>query len=277
MAVLNSQLLSNVSLICSRHSAWYSQAVCTPTPPLEWLRAKVDCQAMPAKRKLKRHTSKEKEKMPVITQKIKCIKGGVCKRWQVLDTEMHMGVECAKLGTRQPWLHILLAGRSHKSPFHGAITNFIADCVTARMHDEPVAGEPAPLQDIVSGNPTSSQMPEASSGVATKGRGAIFDDNESESEVERAASSLVLVAAGKQRMRRGHARRKCNTQRAYKEGFSTFTVRGMELKCVITRGPKMLVPVDSDDLGRIINHLGCRSGEPSKSSDASCNFKAFNR
>ena len=83
----------------------------------------------PRRRQLRRNVSREA--LPVEVASVKCIRGGRRKRWMVLDTITHMGHECVCVSGRHPWLHMLLAGQVHRSPFHAAINNFVRDCRAA--------------------------------------------------------------------------------------------------------------------------------------------------
>ena len=117
--------------------------------------------AMAPKRKLKRNVSKEH--LPVEQREVTCIRGGVCKSWQVVEVLQHLDVDCVSICARQAWLHNLLAGQVHHSPFHAAIANFVTDCAeAARLIANP---EPSPPE----GAPAPSQGPLAESvGAGTK-------------------------------------------------------------------------------------------------------------
>ena len=217
---------------------------------------------MPSKRKLRRQTSCDS--VPVAVQSVTCIRGGVCKGWQVLQTEMHLDTECVRIGSRQAWLHVLLDGRNHESPFHGAIANFVSECVdAARLGGQGgPASSQAPLQDVGQGGPASCQDLSVAGPAVSNGRGAIFDEPDSESEGGDAASSQAVVATNKRRRPHGRV-----ANQARRDGFSTISVRGMDITCAIRRGPKLLIPVASTSLGSIVEHLSHRSGEKARHSD----------
>ena len=81
------------------------------------------------KRRLKRNVSREA--LPVKVESVMRIRGGVRKRWFVLDTVEAMGRECVSIGSIKPLLHTLLGGNMHMSKYYHAINNFVADCFDA--------------------------------------------------------------------------------------------------------------------------------------------------
>ena len=203
---------------------------------------------MAPKRKLKRQVSKEV--LPVAVKAVKCIRGGVCKRWQVVDLVTVMGHECVSVGSTQRWLHTLLAGQLHQSPFHGATNNFVTECAEAARTQQGVPHEPAASSQGTSApcnGPVASSSGAAPSDGALKGKGAVFSE-ESESDVERPA---------KIRKPRQHTASRAR-------GLSQIVVRGMQVLCACGPGRRVLVPVGDDSVHRIVQHLIPRSGEPAR-------------
>jgi hypothetical protein len=147
---------------------------------------------------------------------------------------------CVCLSSRSPWLHMLLAGHVHRSQYHGAILNFVRDCRMAfrcqTKQDTMIVGHEEPED-----GPASSQG-------GPQGRAAIFDgDSESdEAPVER----------------RGKRSRGGVTAKA---SFRSIVVRELTIKCSCGPGPRLLIPVDTGDLERIVQHLHSRAGEQPES------------
>ena len=193
----------------------------------------------PRRRQLRRNVSREA--LPVEVASVKCIRGGRRKRWMVLETITHMGHECVCVSGRHPWLHMLLAGQVHRSPFHAAINNFVRDCRAAarrqwRGNSSEALSEPA-------GTPASSQG-------GPKGRAAIFG---SDSDSDHA------------RMESPAKRRRVGGKPVARTGLRSVLIRGITVRCFCGPGPRLLVPVDTDDLDRIVQHLVTRAGEQADS------------
>ena len=176
-------------------------------------------------------------------ESITCIRGGARKRWLVLDTVQAMGRECVSIGSTKPWLHTLLAGNMSMSNYYHAINNFVADCfdaVNRGKRGPPGSAKnvpPVPLQDKPDGGAASSQG-------MKRGRAAIFGVDD---EPEDPPNAIV------QRKRRLRAK--------VATGFATVKVRNIEILCYCRRGRQLLVPVGTDDLDRIVQHLIARAGE----------------
>lgn len=204
-----------------------------------------------AKRRLKRNVSRES--MPVKVESVKCIRGGVRKRWIVLETKTVDGHECVSLGSTKHWLHILLSGQMYKSTYHHAINNFVAECFVAVKKVKITGAQPVPLQDKQDkqvplqdqqdGGAASSQVAK----VVRRGRAAIFAAGDDASdEVPRA---IVARKQGRKGMR----------TRAV--GWATVHVRNMDILCFCRRGRQLLVPVSTADLDHIVQDLIPRAGE----------------
>ena len=203
-------------------------------------------------RKLKRNVSQET--IPVTVESVKCIRGGMRKHWCVLETTEHLGRECVSIKSTQKWLHSLVNGQLHNSRYHNAISNFVSDCVEAfdQKTEGPSASSqgapPVPLEDQPAGASTSSQ-------AALAGRAAIFRDRTPDSEDE--APAIVPKKA-----------RRVSTTRASSKGWATISVRGMEITCYAGRGRQLLVPVDTGDVDRIVQHLLPKAGEDARASES---------
>ena len=191
--------------------------------------------------------------MPVKVESVKCIRGGVRKRWIVLETKTVDGHECVSLGSTKHWLHILLSGQMYKSTYHHAINNFVAECFVAVKKVKITGAQPVPLQDKQDkqvplqdqqdGGAASSQVAK----VVRRGRAAIFAAGDDASdEVPRA---IVARKQGRKGMR----------TRAV--GWTTVHVRNMDILCFCRRGRQLLVPVSTADLDHIVQDLIPRAGE----------------
>ena len=190
-------------------------------------------------RKLKRNASREA--VPVTVGIVTCIRGGMRKHWIVLETRMHCGRECASIGSRQVWLHQLLAGTMHKSKYHHTIGNFVAECMeAAKTRNAALSQDVAPLQDVQPAASASSQ-----GAPALAGRLSIVRKDSSDDE------GMMPTKRRKKKAGRG---------RASISGFVELTVRDIEITCNV-RGRRVLVPIDTGDLGRIVSHLKPRAGE----------------
>ena len=93
----------------------------------------------------------------------------------------------------------------------------------------------------------------AASQAALKGRAAIFRSRTSDSEDEPCA----IVKA-----------RRVSTTRASKKGWATISVRNMTITCYAGKGRQLLVPVDTGDMNRIIQHLIPRADEEARGNDS---------
>ena len=202
------------------------------------------------KRNLKRNVSQET--IPVTVESIKCIRGGMRKHWFVLETTEHLGQECVGIKSTQKWLHSLLNGQVHNSKYHNAISNFVSDCVEAfhQQTQRPSASSqdapPDPLESQPAGASASSQ-------AALVGRAAIFRNRTSDSEDEAWASSKKGC--------------RVSTTRASSKGWASISVRDMRITCYAGRGRQLLVPVATDDMDRIVEHLLPRAGEAARASE----------
>ena len=205
-----------------------------------------------ANRKLKRNVSQET--MPVTVESVKCIRGGMRKHWCVLETTEHLGRECVSIKSTQKWLHSLVNGQLHNSRYHNAISNFVSDCVEAfdQKTEGPSASSqgapPVPLEDQPAGASTPSQ-------AASADRGDFFRERTPDSEDE-------APAIGPKKARR------VSTTRASSKGWATISVRGMEITCYAGRGRQLLVPVDTGDVDRIVQHLLPKAGEDARASES---------
>ena len=120
-------------------------------------------------------------------ESVRCIQGGMRKRWCVLDTQDVMGRECVSIGSTKQWLHTVLAGQVFGSTYYHAINNFVAECFDAAKRAKKgeavksVKVPPVPVQDEQNSGAASGQVV-ASSQAAKKGRAAIFGAAEDDSD-----------------------------------------------------------------------------------------------
>jgi len=208
--------------------------------------------AMGLKRKLKRNASKDH--LPVEHKEVTCIRGGVCKQWQVVEITEKLGVDCVSISRKAPWLHNMLHGQLHNSKFHGAIANFVSDCAEkARQASDEAAceGGAAPSQGseahvCASAGPSVGRV---AASPAKLGRKAVFDES-SESEEE----------AGTPRKKTDPKLQKTSGEAKKRGGWVTVDVRGESFKCCLGPGRRMLIPL-KDGLDRAVKHLARRAGE----------------
>ena len=205
---------------------------------------------MPPKfnRKLKRNVSAAP--IPYAVESVKCIRGGMRKHWCVLDTTQYLGRECVSIKSTQKWLHSLLNGQMHNTKYRNAISNFVTDCIEA-FHQQ-TEGPSASSQDAPP-VPSEGQSADASasSQAALAGRAAIFRNRMPDSEDEPLADEPVANVPKKAR-RVGS--KGC-------KGWASISVRDMEITCYAGKGRRLLVPLGTGDLERILNHLLPRAGE----------------
>ena len=186
-------------------------------------------------------------------ESVRCIQGGMRKRWCVLDTQEVMGRECVSIGTTKQWLHTVLAGQVFGSTYYHAINNFVAECFDAAKRAKKgeavksVKVPPVPVQDEQNSGAASGQVV-ASSQAAKKGRAAIFGAAEDDSDDN--LSAIVPRKQGRKGIRMRAAM-----------GWAPITVRNITFVCTCRRGRQLLVPTGTDDLDRIVQHLLPRNGE----------------
>ena len=186
-------------------------------------------------------------------ESVRCIQGGMRKRWCVLDTQDVMGRECVSIGSTKQWLHTVLAGQVFGSTYYHAINNFVAECFDAAKRAKKgeavksVKAPPVPVQDEQNSGAASGQVV-ASSQAAKKGRAAIFGAAEDDSD-----DNLRAIVPRKQG-------RKGIRMRAAM-GWAPITVRNITFVCTCRRGRQLLVPTGTYDLDRIVQHLLPRNGE----------------
>ena len=206
--------------------------------------------ALKTRRKLKRNVSRET--IPVEVRSIKCVRGGMRKLWYVLETQSYLGRECIGIKRTAKWLHCLLNGQVHKSKFHNAISNLVSDCFEA-LHQQ-TDGPSASSQDSLSAS-LEDQPADASASSQAAGRAAIFGNRTPDSDDDE-PKAIAKKA------------RRASTTRSGSKGWATISVRNMSITCYCGKGRQLLVPLDTGDMNRIIEHLLPRVGEAKQASRA---------
>ena len=189
-------------------------------------------------RKLKRNVSQAP--IPIKVESIKCIRGCMRKEWCVLTMMNHLGKDCVGIKSTQKWLHAVLNGQVHNSKYHNAITNFVSECFDA-------------FREQSEGPSASSQGAPPDAGASN----AFLVERSSDSEEETPAKTPA-----KTRVRR------VSTKRRAAKPWTNITVRNMKIEAVRGRGRQLLVPVDTDALDLIVQHLHKRQGEDAPAPDS---------